>query len=174
VSELPERLEANRHRDLIKRGRTPGWRRLGMLGMGLAVVLALFNRFGQEPSTSRAAGPAATLAVRAPEAVRGGLLWQARIEVVARNAIEHPRLVLDQGWLEGMQVNTLKPEAVSEASRQGRLVLSYDRLDAGDRLVVWLQFQSDPTHAGTRDQAVELDDAANPLVRVERTMRVLP
>lgn len=142
--------------------------------MAIAIALALFNRFGQEPRTSQAAGPAGTLTVKAPQAVRGGLLWQARIEVVARTAIEHPRLVLDQGWLEGMQVNTLKPEAVSEASRDGLLVLSYDSLDAGDRLVVWLQFQSDPTHVGKREQAVELDDAANLLARVERTMRVLP
>ena len=80
----------------------------------------------------------------APAAVRGGLFFQSRVEIRARRAIAHPRLVLDEGWVEGMQFNSIEPAPVSEASRDGRVVLSYDRIDAGDRLVVWMQFEVDP------------------------------
>ncbi|HVW19505.1 MAG TPA: hypothetical protein VHB30_14780, partial [Solirubrobacteraceae bacterium] len=117
---------------------------------------------------------AARLTVRAPDVVRGGLLFQGRIEVRARRAIEHPRLVLDQGWLDGLQVNTIEPSPVSEASRDGRLVLSYDRLDAGDALVVFLQFQLDPTSVGRTSNAVELDDGTHRIAVVHRTLRRLP
>jgi hypothetical protein len=73
-----------------------------------------------------------------------------------------------------MQFNTLEPQPMSEAGRDGRLVLSYDSLDAGDRLVVWMQFQVNPVNVGHRSYDVELDDADRPVARVERTITVLP
>ena len=83
--------------------------------------------------------------------MRGGLFFQSRIEIRALAAIEHPRLVLDEGWVEGMQVNSIEPAAESETSRDGRVVLSYGALEPGDVLRVWLQFQVEPTNVGTRD-----------------------
>jgi hypothetical protein len=53
-------------------------------------------------------------------------------------------------------------------------VLSYDGLDAGERLVVWLQFQVNPTDAGRRSYDVELDDGDTPITRVDRAITVLP
>jgi hypothetical protein len=106
--------------------------------------------------------------------VRGGIFFQARVEVRAVRAIEHPRLVLDEGWVEGMQVNSIEPAAESESSRGGRIVLSYGELAAGDVLRVWLQFEVDPTNVGRRPYGIELDDAEQPLARIERTIRVLP
>ena len=54
----------------------------------------------------------------------------------AAAAAPFPRLVLDEGWLDGLQINTIEPSPQSEASRDGRLVLSYPALKAGDRLLV--------------------------------------
>ena len=82
--------------------------------------------------------------------------------------------MLDEGWLDGMQVNTIEPSPMSEASRDGRLVLSYDTLDAGDRLVVYLQFQVDPTSVGLTHNDVELDDGDTRIAAIERTLRRLP
>jgi hypothetical protein len=110
----------------------------------------------------------------APETVRGGLFFQSRIEIRALTAIEHPRLVLGEGWFEGMQVNSIEPAAESETSRDGRVVLSYGALEPGDVLRIWLQFQVEPTNIGTRDYSVELDDEDRLLVRIPRTIRVLP
>jgi hypothetical protein len=140
----------------------------------LVGVFGLANAFGQETSEATASGQGATLRLSAPERVRGGLFFQSRIEVTTSRRIAHPRFVLDRGWTEGMQVNSIEPAAVSEASRDGRVVLSYDTLEAGDRLRVWLQFEVDPTAIGKRPYGLELDDEATPLTRIDRDIRVLP
>jgi hypothetical protein len=174
VSDYPDHLDAVRHRELQGRLREPWMRRLILTVFLATIALALANVFGQQSGVTTAAVPSAVLSVDAPTTVRGGLLFQARIEVVAHSAIDHPRLVLDEGWLQGMQVNTIEPSPVGEASRDGRAVLSYDGLAAGDRLVVWFQFQSDPTYTGSREQDIELDDADTPVARIDRTLHVLP
>jgi|1186.fasta_scaffold126118_2 hypothetical protein len=140
----------------------------------LIAVLALADAFGQVTSTTTAQGPAARMALEAPARVRGGLMFQSRIEVRALRDIEHPRFVLARGWVEGMQVNSIEPQPMSEAPRDGDVVLSYDALKAGDRMTVWLQFQSDPTSIGRRRYDLALDDAEQPLVRIRRTFTVLP
>ncbi|HEY6761811.1 MAG TPA: hypothetical protein VI318_20090 [Baekduia sp.] len=151
------------------------WVRRGVLALfAVVVVLALAGVAGQPGSTSRADAPAATVAVGMPDAVRGGLFFQAKVDIAARRDVEHPRLVLNSGWTEGMQVNSIEPGAESESSRDGRLVLSYDRLAAGDTMTIWFQFQVDPTQPGRRDFGLELDDAERPLARVPRTITVFP
>jgi hypothetical protein len=151
------------------------WARRALVTLLAAVsALALADVFGQVPSTSSTAGPAAGLAVEVPNTLRGGLLFQARVDIRATQAIAHPRLVFARGWLDGLQVSSIEPGAVGESSRDGRLVLSYDALAAGDRLELWMQFQVDPTALGHRDLDVELDDATRPLARLHRTLTILP
>ena len=137
-------------------------------------VLALTGLLGQPSSTSRAAGPRATLELEAPESVRGGLLFQSRVQVHVLGRIQHPRLVLDTGWLEGVQVNSIEPQAQDESSRNGRLVLAYATWLPGERKTFWLQFQVDPTSVGHRAYGIELDDATTKLARIDRTLTVLP
>jgi hypothetical protein len=145
-------------------------RRAVMSVFALISILGLVGAFGQHASSSHASGMTVTM----PDTVRGGLFWQARVEVRAPRAIKYPRLVLAHGWTEGMQVNSIEPGASSESSRDGDLVLSYNQLAAGDLLTVWLQFEVDPTATGKRSTAIELDDATTPVARIERDLRVLP
>jgi hypothetical protein len=167
-------LDLGRARDLEGRVHHP-WIRRGLLTLiGVPVVLAAIGVFGQETVTRSAAGTQAQLSLNAPSVLRGGLMWRARITVRARQTIKFPRLILDRGYANGMQINTIEPSPASEASRGPRLVLSYDQLDPGDVLVVYLQFQTDPTTTGRQDAAVALDDATQPLARVEHTITVLP
>lgn len=149
-------------------------RRATMTALAAVSALALADVFGQHGRTSAAAADAATLRVGLPDAVRGGLLFQGRLDLVAHRDVRHPRLVLGRGWTEGMQVNTIEPGATGETSRDGHLVLSYDGLAAGDHRTIWIQLQVDPTEAGRRDFAVELDDAERPVARVARTITVFP
>jgi hypothetical protein len=149
-------------------------RRVVLTGFAVFALLALWGLFGQRESDSLATGSAATLRLSAPEAIRGGLFFQSRIEIRATDAIEHPRLVLEEGWLEGMQVNSIEPSPDSESSRDGRLVLSYGKLEPGDRLRIWLQFEVDPTNVGRRSYDLELDDATLPLARIDRSITALP
>lgn len=157
-------------------GLTAGpWVRRALLVVLLAVVvLALLDRFGQVAGESSVRAPEAVMRLSAPEVIRGGLFFQSRVEIRALADIEHPRLVLDDGWVEGMQVNSIEPSPVGEASRDGRLVLSYDKLSAGDILRVWFQFEVDPTHVGRRSYAIELDDADRPIARLSPTITALP
>jgi hypothetical protein len=151
------------------------WTRRAVLAVfAVFVILALLDRFGQQPSTAVAGGPAATLRMSAPDTLRGGLLFQVRVEIRARRTVRYPRLVLDRGWTEGMQVNSFEPSPASESSRDGRLVLSYDQLDPGDLLVVWMQFQVDPTNVGQRPADIELDDETIALARVEHSLTIFP
>jgi hypothetical protein len=152
-------------------------RRLVMCLLALVVALGLLNVFGQEATVSRAATQPATLELSAPRTVRGGLLVQGRIQLVANRTISDPQLVLDHGWFEGMQVNTIEPAATDEAPGTGRtVVLTYGRLEAGDVMTVWLQMQVDPTFQalGTRSLGVELRDGGRPLATVNRDITVLP
>lgn len=151
------------------------WARRAIIAVFATVsVLGLAGVFGQRSSRSEASAPAASLRLTAPKAARGGLFFQSRIEIGAKRAIAQPRLVLDDGWVEGMQVNSIEPAPVAESSRDGRLVLSYDRIEAGERLVVWLQFEVNPTNVGHRDYGLELDDARAPLATVHRRIRIFP
>jgi hypothetical protein len=149
-------------------------RRAILTVLGVLVLLALLNGYGQRPADSVAHVPAATMRLSAPERIRGGLFFQSRLEISAAQAIDHPRIVLDEGWLEGMQVNSIEPAPVGETGREGRVVLSYDAMKPGDLLRVWFQFEVNPTNVGRRSYAVELDDAEQPLARLDPTITALP
>ncbi|MEA2168974.1 MAG: hypothetical protein QOF76_2274 [Solirubrobacteraceae bacterium] len=153
-----------------------GWRvRVGVMTLMTALAVAgLLNAFGQRTNVTGATSARGSLTVTAPTRVRGGLFFQTRITVLAHAAIAKPELVLDRGVVEGMQVSSIEPAAASESSRDGRLVLSYDRLAPGDRLVVWMQFQVDPTITGSRPYDIALADDSIPIARVNRDIRVLP
>ena len=166
-------LDPARIRNLEGRRAYP-WIRRALLGLlAVPVVLGLTGALGQETVTRSAASPRARLELDAPRVLRGGLLWRARITVRALETIRHPRLILGSGYVDGMQMNTIEPSPAGESSRGPRLVFSYDTLDAGDELVVYLQFQVDPTTTGRQDATVALDDATEPLARVEHAITVL-
>jgi hypothetical protein len=175
VSDFPAELDPQRHRELAGR-RSHAWIRRAVLAVAaVPVVLALAGLIGQDEATSRATGPAARMDLLAPSHLRGGLLWRARLEIRALRTIDHPRIVLAPGWSEGMQFNTMEPAAQGETGRDdGSVVLSYPSLSPGGRLVVYMQFQVNPTTVGDQDTSVELDDAERPLARIAHTITVLP
>ncbi len=174
MSGYPDFLEPGRHRDAQGRGHQPWVRRAVLAALSALLLLGLLNVFGQRAVTSRAAGTAARMDVRGPTKVRGGLLFQERITVRALQAIQYPRLVLSQGWADGLQINTIEPQPQAESSRDGKLVLSYDKMAAGDKIEVFVDYQVNPTHVGTTDMSVVLDDGATPLVRLPRTLTSFP
>jgi len=74
VADQPDGIVLTRHRDLKGRGWHP-WVRRALVGIvALVALLALLGFVGQSASTTRAEAPAASLAVNAPDGVRGGLL----------------------------------------------------------------------------------------------------
>lgn len=173
-TDLPHSLDEPRHVTLDRRSAEPWVRRFVLLVLSAVVVAAALNTFGQTATTSTATTPQATLLVRAPENVRGGIFFQGRFEVLARERIAHPRILLDEGWAEELQINTIEPSPVDEASVDGRIELSYDPIEPGQRLKVWIQFEANPTAGGTRSQGVELRDGSTTVASVARDFTVYP
>jgi hypothetical protein len=169
-----EGIDLDRDLRLEGRGADVHVRRALLAVLALLPLLALLNVFGQSPGTGTASGPAADLEVYAPEHLRGGLLDMARFTITAHTALRHPTLVLDPGWLEGMQMNTLTPAPTKESSANGQLVYEFEDIPAGGKAVVFAEFQVDPTNVGRRSQSVALEADGVPPVRVARTVTIFP
>ena len=87
-----------------------------------------------------------------------------------RNAL----LQLSPGWNEGMQINTIEPEPIAEASRNGDMLFTLGHIPAGRKHRLFMQFQVDPTNVGRRRADVTLYDGAEKLLTIERTVTVYP
>jgi hypothetical protein len=174
VAKAPDGIQVGRHRDL--KGREwQGWLRRALLAIPAAVVaLALANVFGQHPTTSRASDIQASLSMSAPSHLRGGLLWEARFDIHATQTLQHARLVLSSDWLEGNTVNTIEPAPSSETSRNGALELDLGRIAAGQRYLLFIQLQTNPTNVGRRTARTTLFDAGTRLLTISRTLTFFP
>lgn len=172
---LPGSLDAEIDRDLAGRGHHQIQRRLGLGLLGLLVVAALFNFFGQRPTTTTAAGASGAIEVRAPNDLRGGVIFEGRFVISAQAAIAHPTLVLEPGWVEGITLNSLEPTPTNERSLpDGSLSLEFPSIPAGRSTTVYTQWAVNPTNVGRRSAGVELLDGEMPLAHVDRTVTVYP
>jgi hypothetical protein len=173
VTEVPDELTLKANRD--REGKRDVLVRRAIFSAILVLLaLGLLNLFGQHPATTTADADAATLEVHAPKRVRGGLFYQARFRVDARRELEEATLVLDPGWAEGITINTVEPSPLGEATRNGDLVFELGRIPAGQKHVLYLQLQVNPTNVGHRSQDVELYDGDELLATVERSVTVFP
>jgi hypothetical protein len=139
------------------------------------VLLGLLNVFGQAASTSRASTPAATLTVSSPETLRGGLLYQVSIDIVAKRDLAKAMLVMSPGWFSGLTTNAEVPQPSPQQSDGGRVEFALGALHAGDHRSIHVYFQVNPTTVAWRRAAdVELDDGTTREAIVERSITVYP
>ena len=73
-----------------------------------------------------------------------------------------------------MSVNSLEPNPTDETSSNGRVVLTYNKLTAGDTLIVWLYFQVNPTNVGKRGEDIELNDGSQQITSIHRSLTIFP
>jgi hypothetical protein len=173
MADTPAFLTLRQNRDRAGRREAPIRRVL--VGLVCVFLLAgLLNVFGQRPATSEAGTAAASLKVYAADRVRGGLYYEARFTITAREEVKNAMLVLNSGWLEGMTVNTIAPSPIGEASRNGNLVLTLGHIRAGTSFILFMQLQVNPTNVGHRSQDVALYDGGRFLTSVKRTITVYP
>jgi hypothetical protein len=173
--DLPAEIDLARHRDFA--GRLPGqWLRRGFVALLCAfLVAALANAFGQAAATDTASGAAATLSVKAPSRVRGGLAYQGEFRIEAHEALAAPTLVLERGWVDQTTVNTIQPEPLGSTSdAAGDLKLRFAALPAGRTLVVYVQLQANPINVGSHPAGVSLYDGARPIASIPRTQFDFP
>src|SRR4051794_16689778 len=163
-----------RHRDLEGRLQAP-WFRRALLGLlALICIVGLFDVFGQRPHTTHATATTAELDVQVPSAVRGGLLYQGRFTIRALQELKDAQLVLSPGWADGITINTVEPSPIGEASRDGRLVFDLGHVPAGERHVLYMDFQVNPTTVSRRTLEVALDDGDRNLLSVRRSFTIFP
>lgn len=180
MSASTTQFDLGRTRDLTGRTSHPWFRRVVLALMAAFIAAALAGMLGQSPQTRITAGDAATLTVKMPERVRGGLMWPARIELRARENLSAPTLVLGSGFVRGMQLNTIEPSPTSETTRPPKaddpaaLAFTYPSMRAGDTLTVYLQLQVNPTTVGRQDATVSLEAPGLDPVRSPATLTVLP
>jgi hypothetical protein len=174
VASAPAGLTLTRNRDLEGRGRRPWARRILVTLLALFCAAALVNAYGQAADIDTVRGNGAELEIKAPPRVRGGILYEMRFEIRAARELREALLVLGSGWFEGITINTVEPGPLGEASRDGDVSFELGRIPAGDRYVLWLQAQVNPTTIARRDVTVELYDGETLLARQERTLTVLP
>ena len=175
MADVPDMLVLKRDRDL--EGRLNDiWVRRSLMALIAAVpVIALFNVFGQRPDSTTLVSPEASLKIYAPSHLRGGLIFQARFHVTAREDIKDAYIVLGPGWAEGMTINTIEPSPVSEASNNGRISLELGHIPAGQSYILFTDFQVNPTNvAFGRRQTVWLTDGKTRLITYEREINVYP
>jgi hypothetical protein len=150
-------------------------RRAAMCLLAAVVVVALCNVVGQRATEAHASTALATLAVRAPTAVRGGLLFQAKITVTAQQALPNAQLVLNSGWIDGFTMNTEEPSPSNEDSGPGgSLVFDLGSLQAGQSYVEYLEYQVNPTSISRRNQVATVLSNNVKVVSLQRTMTIVP
>src|SRR5947209_5664351 len=103
MADIPDRIVLERHRDLrtVAFNRPVRYVLLGLLAALL--VLGLLNVFGQRPSGLHAESSRAKLELFAPSHLRGGLLYEARFTIYAREDLKRALLLLSPGWAEAQQ-----------------------------------------------------------------------
>jgi hypothetical protein len=145
-----------------------------LTALALLCGAALLNAYGQAADVDTVGGRGAELEIKAPPHVRGGIYYEMRFEVRAQRELREAVLVLGSGWFEGITVNTVLPGPLGEASRDGDVSFELGRVPAGDRYVLWLQAQVNPTTVSRREVTAELYDGEALVVRHDRTLTVLP
>jgi hypothetical protein len=175
MADVPDGIVLKRHRDFEGRN-ADVWVRRGLMGLVAVIpIVALFNVFGQRPDSKTLVSPVASLKVYAPSKLRGGVFFEARFHITARQDIKDAFLVLGTGWAEGMSINTIEPSPTNETSDNGKLSFELGKIPAGQSYIQYMQFQVNATNvAFGRPQTVELRDGKTTLLSYKRRVWVYP
>jgi hypothetical protein len=174
MADVPDGIVLERHLELRSWGFNRPVRYALLLGIGAFLVLALLNVFGQDPRTVTARSSKADLELYAPDRLRGGLLYMARFTIRAHRKLNHVVLLLESGWAEQQQINTIEPSPIAETSRDGDLALTLGSVEASQVYTLYIEFQVNPTNVGRRSADVALYDGDTRLLTIKRMLRVFP
>src|SRR5205823_8148795 len=119
--------------------------------------------------------PAATLTFSTPAHLRGGLIFQTRVDIAAHRDIAAPTVMLSGGWFDGMTLNSVQPGPAKQASAGQGATFGYPPLAAGRTMTVWFEWSVNPTNlAWQRPIVTEITDGGRALVAQRSTVTVFP
>lgn len=141
----------------------------------LAVVaFGLSGHAGSRPVERAADAPAARLAVRSPEIVRNGEIYEAVIAIDARQRIGRLVLGISPALLRETTVNSTMPAAADESYGDGLFRFDHGAVAGGTRFEVKLALQGNPSLYGENAGRIAVFDGATPLVELPLTLRIRP
>lgn len=73
-----------------------------------------------------------------------------------------------------MTQNTLVPTPLAENSGPEGLSMSFEEVPAGHTLIVWSEWQVNPTNVGRRSEDTALFDGPTRIATADRTVTVFP
>lgn len=174
MSSAPGTLTLRHHRDRPTRRRDQWVRRGGLALLGVVVVLALLDTFGQRPQTSSASVGAARLVLYGPSAVRGGLVYTARIRIDARKDIKKAIVNFAPGWADQYTFNGVAPQPISEGSANGKLSFTLGHIPRGQHYTLFVSLQVNPTNVGHHAQTLWLYDGNTELTVIHHEITIWP
>ena len=142
----------------------------------LFALLGLANVFGQNPTHSTGTGDVATLDVSAPNRLRGGVFYQGRFSIHAKQEIAKATLLLDSGWFESMHIKhaTHRSRLAPPTATGSWCWTTAMSLRATRSLSRGCSSRSTRRIVGHRSQGVELHDEDVPLAAVDRDVTIFP
>jgi hypothetical protein len=174
VADIPDRIVLKEHRDLEDTGHRIWYRRAIVGLLVVFLLLGVFNVFGQRPAGTTVDSPEASLELYAPTKLRGGVFFEARFTITAHRDVKNAVLQLSPGWQESMQMNTIEPSPLGQASRNGDLLFTLGHVPAGQKFRLFMQFQVSATNVGRRTADTTLYDGGKKLVHIHRMITVYP
>jgi hypothetical protein len=173
MSKPPDTLTLEHHRD--RRGRIgPWWRWVGTIVVLAVPVLALFNIFGQRTDVKSVSTPGAKLTLFAPSNGRGGLMYTAKFNIVARQELKNATLILAPGWADQYTSNGITPQPSNETSSNGKLVWSLGDISQGKTYTEFVSLQINPINVGDHTQTVWLYDGSRQVAVLNHHIRIWP
>lgn len=137
-------------------------------------VCALLNVFGQRTNVSTVSTPGAKLTLFAPSNARGGLMYTAKFDIVARQELKNATLVLAPGWADQYTVNGITPQPSNETSANGKLVWSLGDISQGKTFTEFVSLQINPINVGGHTQTVWLYDGSRQVAVLHHHIRIWP
>ena len=173
-TKTPPGIDVARHQQLAGRSREVRLRRTALVVVAVLPVLGLVNLFGQRAEVQTARTSAASLEVKSPTRLRGGLTFTTKIVITPHHDLKDGQLYLDRGWFSNMTFNGLSPQPANQGAQGTWQIWDFGPMLSGVPFTVWISWQANPTNVGHHAQVVELYDGNTELLSAKHSVFIFP
>lgn len=142
--------------------------------LGAILVATLTGVFGGRATTIERNNAAVAAEIRMPMVLRNGEFFEMQVKIDARRRIEKLRLGIGSRIWRDVTVNTMIPAATDETYQDEAYRFTFGHLERGDRFVVKIDSQINPSRRGAAQGTVDILDGETILASVPLRITVLP